>query len=75
MSFSHETINCLGDPRNPLPKKDIHDKFEILAAPVIGQNRSNDFLNRVMKIEHEDDIRALMALLRPNSNYRSRHSA
>jgi 2-methylcitrate dehydratase PrpD len=66
-SFSHETINCLGDPRNPLPKKDICDKFKILAAPIIGQNRSNDFLNRVMKIEHEDDIRALMALLRPNS--------
>jgi hypothetical protein len=67
MSFSHEIINCLSDPRNPLPKKDIHDKFMMLAAPVIGQNRSNDFLNRVMIIEHEDDIRVLMALLRPNS--------
>jgi 2-methylcitrate dehydratase PrpD len=68
MRFSHEIINCLGDPRNPLPKKDIHDKFMILAAPVIGQNRSNEFLNQVMKIEHEDDIRPLMSLLRPNSN-------
>jgi len=68
MSFSHEIINCLGDPRNPLPKKDICDKFMILAAPVIGQNRSSDFLNRIMKIEHEDDIRPLMALLRPTSS-------
>jgi len=66
-SFSHEIINCLGDPGNPIPKKNICDKFMSLAAPVIGQNRSGDFLNRVMKIEHENDIRPLMALLRPNS--------
>ena len=67
-SFSHEIISCLGDPLNPVPRKDICDKFMTLAAPVIGQNRSGDFLNRVMKIEHENDIRPLMALLRPNSN-------
>lgn len=68
MTFSHEIINCLGDPRNPLPKKDICGKCMTLAAPLIGQNRSDTFLNRVMEIEHEDDIRPLMALLRSNSD-------
>ena len=66
--FSHEIMNCLGDPRNPLPQKDIRDKFMTLAAPVIGPKRSGAFLNRVVKIEHEDDIRPLMALLRPNTS-------
>jgi 2-methylcitrate dehydratase PrpD len=68
LSFSHEIMNCLGDPRSPLPKKDICDKFLMLAIPVIGQNRSGDFLNGVMEIEHKEDIRPLMALLRPNSD-------
>ena len=67
-SFSHEIINCLGDPRNPLPKKDICEKFMALATPVIGRDRSDDFLNRVMKIEQEDDVRPLMVSLRPNCN-------
>jgi 2-methylcitrate dehydratase PrpD len=66
MHFSHEIMNCLGDPRNPLPKEDICDKFMMLAAPVIGRNRSSDFLNRMMRIECEDDMRPLMVLLRPN---------
>ncbi len=65
--FSHEIMNCLGDPRNPLPKKDICDKFMTLAATVIGQKRSGDFLKRVVQIEQEADIRPLMALLRPES--------
>ena len=66
-TLSHEIISCLGDPSNPIPVKDICDKFMFLAEPVIGRSRSGEFLKRVMQIESEDDIKPLVALLRPTS--------
>jgi hypothetical protein len=59
-------MNCLGDPSNPLPEKDICDKFLSLSEPIVGQKNSSQFLKRVMQIEDEDDVRPLVALLRPN---------
>jgi 2-methylcitrate dehydratase PrpD len=67
-TLSHEILNCFGDPSNPLPSKDICEKFLFLTEPIIGQSRSGEFLKRVMQIENENDVRPLMALLRPNSN-------
>ena len=64
--LSHEILSCLGDPLNPLPVKELCDKFMFLAEPIIGQNQSSEFLKRVMQIEYEDDVRPLVALLRPD---------
>ena len=65
--FSHEIMNCLGDPSNPIPSKDVCDKFIFLAEPTIGKRRSEEFMKRVMQIEDVNDVRPMMALLRPNS--------
>jgi 2-methylcitrate dehydratase PrpD len=63
--ISHEIMNCLGDPNNPFPQEDICRKFKMLTTPVIGADRTDMFLNRVAKLENEEDIRSLMVLLRP----------
>ena len=65
--FSHEIMNCLGDPSNPIPSKDVCDKFIFLAEPTIGKRRSEEFMKRVMQIEEVSDVRPMMALLRPNN--------
>ncbi len=63
--LSHETLDCPGDPLNPLPAEVIHRKFNELAGPVVGRQRADEFRTRAARIEDEDDLRPLFALLCP----------
>ena len=65
--LSHEVMNCLGDPVNPMPPEAIHTKFLSLAAPVIGSKRAQRFLREMTHLEYEKDVRPLLSLLRPEA--------
>lgn len=63
--ISHEVLNPLGDPANPMSERAIQAKFLSLAEPVIGRDRAQGFLEGVTCLEQARDIRPLLALLRP----------
>ena len=65
--LSHEVMNCLGDPVNPMPREAIHTKFLSLAEPVIGPDRAQRFLRGITHLEYEKDVRPLLTLLRPKA--------
>ncbi|MBW2309880.1 MAG: MmgE/PrpD family protein [Deltaproteobacteria bacterium] len=64
--LSHEVMNCLGDPLKLMPEQTIHEKFLSLTEPILGKKNARDALKRLASLEHEDDIRSLFLLLRPN---------
>ncbi|MBW1921586.1 MAG: MmgE/PrpD family protein, partial [Deltaproteobacteria bacterium] len=63
--FTHETLNCRGDPLNPLTGEEVSQKFLSLAGPVIGDKRAEQFLEKLKNLESEKHIQELTALLRP----------
>lgn len=63
--LSSEVMNCLGDPLNAMPEQAILGKFFSLAEPILGEKRSNAFIEKFWKIESEKDIRSVIRMLRP----------
>jgi 2-methylcitrate dehydratase len=54
-----------GHPRNPMKKEDIEEKFFRLTQAKIGEHAAKDALKRIWKIEEENNLSAVLALLRP----------
>jgi 2-methylcitrate dehydratase len=52
-----------GDPRNPLTDREIEEKFDALATPVLSSDRRARVKNAVWNLETLPDLGGLMALL------------
>jgi 2-methylcitrate dehydratase PrpD len=70
--LTSEVMNSLGDPLSPMPKQSVLGKFFSLAEPVLGEKRSEAFIERFQEIESEKDIRSTIRLLRSPRRERER---
>jgi 2-methylcitrate dehydratase PrpD len=61
----HEVMNCLGDPRKPMSREALVQKFLGLAGPVLGKNKADDFVLKFQTLESVNDVRPLLRMLRP----------
>ncbi|WP_300459197.1 MmgE/PrpD family protein [Desulfobacula sp.] len=64
--LSHEIMDCLGDTLNPLSRQEIHNKFISLASPVVGQSKSELFLEKLVDLENQKHVRPIINILRVN---------
>ena len=53
-----------GDPRNPLTDREVEEKFEALAAPVLSPAARQRLKEAVWKLDKLDSVSALMQLLK-----------
>lgn len=54
-----------GDPEDHLTMDEIHQKFYTFASPVIGENRTQEICDIIMKIGVGKNLDDLLAVLRP----------
>jgi 2-methylcitrate dehydratase len=62
-TFYREVQYPLGDPRNPMTVADVTRKFLAQAAPVVGEGRARELVDRLLAVEREPTIRPLMERL------------
>lgn len=62
--FTRQVDYPKGDPRNPLTDREIEDKFEALASPVLSAGRMAKVQDAVWGLDKLDSITGLMDLLR-----------
>lgn len=55
-----------GHPRDPLSQHELEAKVHRCADPVIGPATADELIGRVLRLEEEDDIRAILELTRPH---------
>jgi 2-methylcitrate dehydratase len=60
---SVEIVNPLGHPDNPMQDKDVEEKFNAMAEPVLGPKRCRRSLDALWKVRDADDVGALFAML------------
>lgn len=65
-TFYCEVLYPFGDPRNPMQWKDVVEKFNAQAAPVLGKKPAQEIADRTMALEKENDLNALAKLLGGN---------
>ncbi|HEX9637716.1 MAG TPA: MmgE/PrpD family protein [Acidobacteriota bacterium] len=53
-----------GDPRNPLTDREIEEKFEALADPVLSRPAQAKLKEAIWKLERQSSIESLMALMK-----------
>ncbi len=53
-----------GDPRNPLSDKEIEEKFEALAGPVMSKDARRKAIGAIWKLEKQKSITQLMKLFK-----------
>jgi len=58
-----EVGNPLGHPNNPMQDEHIGEKFALLAAPVIGEQRSAEALARWWRVRDAGDMRPLVQMI------------
>jgi 2-methylcitrate dehydratase PrpD len=62
--LTHEVMNALGDPLAPMPDRSVFEKFLFLSTPVIGRERAEEGLERVKRLDKEQNVRSVLSLLR-----------
>ncbi|UCG54994.1 MAG: MmgE/PrpD family protein [Dehalococcoidia bacterium] len=62
--YTNRVETADGVPQNPLSWDEVRQKFEELASPVIGREKSKGVVIGVEKLERQSDIRNLTSLLR-----------
>ena len=62
--LTRERVYPDGHLTHPIPDQGIHDKYMKSALPVLGQEKAEELYCRLMALEEERDIRALLALCR-----------
>lgn len=62
--LTRERVYPDGHLTHPIPDQGIHDKYMKSALPVLGQEKAEELYRRLMALEEERDIRALLALCR-----------
>jgi len=55
-----------GDPGNPLTVNEFKDKFRTLATPILNEDRTNQIINEIFRLEHIGDISELFIYLQPS---------
>ena len=63
--FTNRVDFCKGDPKNPLTYEEIKSKFKTLTNRKFSDERSNDIIETVEKLEELQDMRELARLLVP----------
>jgi 2-methylcitrate dehydratase PrpD len=64
--LEHHVNHARGySPHNPPSDADLQQKFMSLAAPVLGESRSQELQDRIWLLESEKKIRGVTALCRP----------
>jgi 2-methylcitrate dehydratase len=53
-----------GDPRNPLSDKEVEEKFEALAEPVLSKAARKKAIEAIWKLEEQSSVTELMRLFR-----------
>ena len=62
--LTRERVYPDGHLTHPIPDQGIHDKYMKSALPVLGQEKAEELYRRLMALEEERDIRALLVLCR-----------
>jgi 2-methylcitrate dehydratase len=62
--FSKQLDYPKGDPRNPLTDKEVEEKFEALAGPVMTAEARRRVIDAIWSLEKQTSVRALMQLFR-----------
>lgn len=64
--FSRYVDSVKGDPENPMSVKEVKDKFRIQASSIsLKDNKIEEIINKVDRLEELDDVSKLAALLSP----------
>ena len=58
--FKRQAMEALGAREVPLDDKRLADKFHDLVDPVLGQDRANNLLEKLWRLEELDDVRPLL---------------
>ncbi len=53
-----------GDPRNPLTDKEVEEKFEALAEPVMSREARRRAIDAIWNLEKQSSVSELMKLFR-----------
>jgi 2-methylcitrate dehydratase PrpD len=61
--FEVERACARGNPTNPVTDADLEAKFLRLAVPVIGNDRANEVVARVQRLEMQGSMREIIGLL------------
>jgi 2-methylcitrate dehydratase len=62
--FSKQLDYPKGDPRNPLTDKEVEEKFEALAGPVMTPGARRGVIDAIWALEKQDSVAGLMRLFR-----------
>ncbi|HVP42391.1 MAG TPA: MmgE/PrpD family protein [Terriglobales bacterium] len=65
--FTEQLDYPKGDPRNPLSDKEIEEKFEALAGPVMAKDARRKAIEAIWKLEKQSSVTELMALFKAQS--------
>ena len=65
-TLERRVAHNLGTPDNPMTDQQLEDKLIALAAPVLGQGRTEQLAETCWKLLELDDIRALFEQTTPD---------
>lgn len=60
--ITKEILHPFGHPKNPMPDEAVFKKWKTLASPHLGQNKIEEQIDRVMKLEELDNLSDLLYL-------------
>ncbi|MGA9565689.1 MAG: MmgE/PrpD family protein, partial [Candidatus Korobacteraceae bacterium] len=64
--FSKQLDYPKGDPRNPLTDKEVEEKFEALAGPVMTHAAQRRAIDAIWNLDEQASVTELMKLFRPD---------
>jgi 2-methylcitrate dehydratase PrpD len=62
--LTREVMDCLGDPLNPMSQAALVRKFMDLATPVLGKDKTEDFVAEFQTLDSVNNVRPLLRMLR-----------
>ena len=66
MKLISTKITPEGDPSDPIPEKELNEKYFNLTIPLLGESKSKKVLDCIQQIEQIDDINELTYLIQPD---------
>jgi 2-methylcitrate dehydratase PrpD len=63
-TYSEEVIIPKGESGNPMTQSEVEEKFLSLAAPVLGDEKAQTFIEGVQSLDERDSLAPLLAALR-----------
>ncbi len=67
--FTEQLDYPKGDPRNPLSDKEIEEKFEALAGPVMSKDARRKAIAAIWALEQQGSVTELMALFKASEKH------